>query len=211
MPNYFTSFLRYKNIYVLSVFLFLLFIVISGCSSNNVPHEQEVSDNTTHEQDVEAISGIAFLIIESNYGYPENRDVIKEGIEYSRYWLSKQTPVKKKKLEELSYILSSLIINLNIECLERMTNQSENIEGKLDNEKRSELEGLINKEEGFAAEWQKHKSEFNKEVFKRIGEFHEKLETTEQKEQMILKNREVYTQSLPAMRRSMEARIREMF
>ncbi len=201
MLNYVTSFLRYKNTYALCVSLFLLFIVISGCSSNNV----------TREEDVEAISGIAFLIIESNYGYPENKDVIKEGVEYSRYWLSKQTPMKKKKLEELSYILSSLIINLHIESLERMTNQSENIEGKLDDEKRSELEDLINKEEGFAAEWQKHKSEFNKEMLKIIGEFREKLETAEQKEQIILMNREVYTQSQSIMRRGMEARIREMF
>ena len=221
MLNDVTSILRYKNTYVFSAFLFLLFIVISGCSSKNVSHEQDVPDNiaieqdvsddVTREQDVDAISGIAFLIIESNYGYPENEDIIKEGVEYSRYWLSKQTPEKKKKLEELSYILSSLIINLNIESLERMTNQSENIEGKLDDEKRSELEGLINKEEGFAAEWQKHKSEFNEEVLKRVGEFHEKLETTEQKEQIILMNREVYTKNQPIMRQNMEARIREMF
>ncbi len=176
MLNDVTSFLRYKNSYVLCVFSFLLFIVISGCSSDNVTYEQDVSDNVTYEQDVDAISGIAFLIIESNYGYPENKDVIKEGVEYSRYWLSEQTPVKKKKLEEFSYILSSLLINLHIESLERMTNQSENIEGKLDDEKRSELEDLINKEEGFAAEWQKHKSEFNKEILRVIGEFREELE-----------------------------------
>lgn len=195
------SLLRYKNTYALCVFLFLLFIVISGCSANKV----------TREQDVKAISGIAFLIIESNYGYPENEDAVKEGVEYSRYWLSKQTPEKKKKLEELSYILSSLIINLNIECLEKMTNQSENIEGKLDDEKKSELEDRINKEEGFAAEWQKHKGELNKGMLKKIGEFREKLETTEQKEQIILITREVYTQNQPKLRRLMEARIREMF
>ena len=221
MLNDVTSILRYKNTYVFSAFLFLLFIVISGCSSKNVSHEQDVPDNiaieqdvsddVTREQDVDAISGIAFLIIESNYGYPENEDIIKEGVEYSRYWLSKQTPEKKKKLEELSYILSSLIINLNIESLERMTNQSENIEGKLDDKKRSELENLINKEEGFAAEWQKHKSEFNKEVLKRVGEFREKLETIEQKEQIISMNREVYTKNQSIMRQNMEARIKEMF
>jgi hypothetical protein len=221
MLNDVTSILRYKNTYVFSAFLFLLFIVISGCSSKNVSHEQDVPDNiaieqdvsddVTREQDVDAISGIAFLIIESNYGYPENEDIIKEGVEYSRYWLSKQTPEKKKKLEELSYILSSLIINLNIESLERMTNQSENIEGKLDDEKRSGLEGLIDKEEGFAAEWQKHKSDFNKEILKRVGEFREKLETSEQKEQIILMNREVYTENQPIMRQRMEARIKGMF
>ena len=221
MLNDVTSILRYKNTYVFSAFLFLLFIVISGCSSKNVSHEQDVPDNiaieqdvsddVTREQDVDAISGIAFLIIESNYGYPENEDIIKEGVEYSRYWLSKQTPEKKKKLEELSYILSSLIINLNIESLERMTNQSENIEGKLDDEKRSGLEGLIDKEEGFAAEWQKHKSDFNKEILKRVGEFREKLETIEQKEQIISMNREVYTKNQSIMRQNMEARIKEMF
>ena len=222
MLNYVTSFLRYKNTYILCFSSLLLFIVISGCSSKNVTREQDVSDSVTHEQgglsdnaiheqDMEAISGIAFLIIESNYGFPENKDVIKEGVEYSKYWLSKQTLEKKKQLEELSYILSSLIINLNVESLERITSQSENIEGKLDDEKRSELEGLINKEEGFAAEWQKHKSEFNEEVLKRVGEFHEKLETTEQKEQIILMNREVYTKNQPIMRQNMEARIREMF
>jgi hypothetical protein len=178
---------------------------------DNIAIEQDVSDDVTREQDVDAISGIAFLIIESNYGYPENEDIIKEGVEYSRYWLSKQTPEKKKKLEELSYILSSLIINLNIESLERMTNQSENIEGKLDDEKRSGLEGLIDKEEGFAAEWQKHKSDFNKEILKRVGEFREKLETSEQKEQIILMNREVYTENQPIMRQRMEARIKGMF
>ena len=220
MLNDVTSILRYKNTYVFSAFLFLLFIVISGCSSKNVSHEQDVPDNiaieqdvsddVTREQDVDAISGIAFLIIESNYGYPENEDIIKEGVEYSRYWLSKQTPEKKKKLEELSYILSSLIINLNIESLERMTNQSENIEGKLDDEKRSGLEGLIDKEEGFAAEWQKHKSDFNKEILKRVGEFREKLETSEQKEQIISMNREVYTKNQPIMRQRMEARIKVM-
>ena len=108
-------------------------------------------------------------------------------------------------------MLSSLIINLNVECLERMSNQSENIEGKLDDKKRSELENLINKEEGFAAEWQKHKSEFNKEVLKRVGEFREKLETIEQKEQIISMNREVYTKNQSIMRQNMEARIKEMF
>ena len=221
MLNVVTSFLRYRNTYILFALLFLLFIVISGCSSNNVTHEHDMSDSVTREQDVsvdvtreqdvEAISGIAFLIIESNYGYPENEDIIKEGVEYSRYWLSKQTLMKKKQLEDLSYMLSSLIINLNVECLERMSNQSENIEGKLDDEKRSELEGLINKEEGFAAEWQKHKSEFNKEVLKRVGEFREKLETIEQKEQIISMNREVYTKNQSIMRQNMEARIKEMF
>jgi len=193
--------LRYKNTYALCIFLFLLFIVISGCGSNKV----------TREQDVKAISGIAFLIIESNYGYPENEDAVKEGLKYSRYWLSKQTPEKKKKLEELSYILSSLIINLNIEYLEKMTNQSENIEGKLDDEKKSQLEDRINKEEGFAAEWQKYKGELNKGMLKKVGEFREKLETTEQKEQIILVTREVYMQSQPKLRRLMDARIREMF
>lgn len=193
--------LRFRNTYATYALVLLSIIAISGCSSNE----------ETREKDVKASKGIAFLIIESNYGYPENENAIKEGIKYSRYWLSKQAPEKKKKLEELSYVLSSLIVNLNIEYLEKMTNQSENMEGKLDEGKKQQLEARISEEVGFAAEWQKHKNELNKGMLKEISEFCEKLETDKDKEQIIQKVREVYKQSQSELRQRMETRIREIF
>ena len=124
MLNYTRIFLWFKKICA----SFLLFAIILGCSNKD-----------THVQDVNAVKGIAFLIIEANYGNPENEDAINEGIKHSRYWLSKQSSERVKKLEELSYILSVLIIDLNIGFLEQMINQSENIEGKIDNSQKESI------------------------------------------------------------------------
>ncbi len=167
--------------------------------------------NNKQSQDVKAIGGIAFLIIEANYSYPENKNAIKDGVKYSKYWLSKQPSDKKNKLEELSYLLSSLIIDLNIKYLEEMTGRVENIAGKLDEKSRLKFEKRINEEEGFGIEWKKHKDELNKEMLKSIDEFRKELGKTQQKEQIIAITREVYTKSQPELRQSMQNRIKEIF
>jgi hypothetical protein len=192
---------RFRKIYTIFTLTLLSFIAISGCSAYK----------KTREMDLKAIKGIAFLIIESNYEYPENENAIKEGIKYSRHWLSKQTPGEKKKLEELSYAMSSLIINLNIEYLEKMTGQSENIDGKLNEIKKQQLEASLGEEEAFDSEWQEHKHKLNEEMLNGISEFYEKLDTVEDKVQVRLKVREVYTLSQPILRQAMENRIREIF
>jgi hypothetical protein len=197
MLNHTRILLWFKNICA----SFLLFAIILGCSSNK----------DTRVQDLNAVKGIAFLIIEANYGNPENEDAINEGITYSRYWLSKQSPERLKKLEELSYILSALIIDLNIGFLEQMTNQSENIEGKIDNSQKRLFEKAISEEEGFNIEWQKHKGELTEGMSEQINEFQEKIKINKQKEQILLKTREVYTKSQPVLRQLMEERIKEIF
>jgi hypothetical protein len=71
MLNHTRILLWFKNICA----SFLLFAIILGCSSNK----------DTRVQDLNAVKGIAFLIIEANYGNPENEDAINEGITYSKY------------------------------------------------------------------------------------------------------------------------------
>ncbi|MBN2039892.1 MAG: hypothetical protein JW864_07625 [Spirochaetes bacterium] len=183
------------------ILIILSIILILGCN----PKKKNPSE------DIKASKDIAFLIIESNYGLPENEEAIKEGIKYSRTWLLKQSPEKKEKLEELSYALLSLIINLNIEYLEEMTNKPENIKGKLNQHEKQRLENLMSEDEGFLTEWQEHKRELDKGMFEKINEFRKKIKAEKNKEQIILKTRDIYKQTQPVLRQLMEDRIKELF
>jgi len=189
------------NTHVLFLSLLLFIAMPSGCNSNR----------NTPEQNMKAIRGIAFLIIEANYADSMNEEPVHDGIKFSRYWLAKQSTDRKKKLEELSFILSSLIINLNIEYLEKMTDQTEHIAGRLDEETSLKYEYSINEEKGFSIEWQEHKNELNEKMIKSIEDFHERLKDAPQKEYVISIVREFYTQSQPVLRQLMENRIKQIF
>lgn len=181
----------------LSTMLFVL-----GCGRNQA---------TRDEEDLKATKGIAFLVIEANYQHDTNREAIDSGIKYSRHWLAKQSADKRENLQELSSALASLILNQNVEFLERMTNQTEHIPGKLDHERKQQLELLIAREEGFAFEWQMHKTELEAGMIQRIAEFRAQLAAAEDQEQLRQAARAVYLRSQPLLQHAMELRISEIF